>query len=668
MDSCNGDSHPRSQERASRDDEGGASSISRGDRTNGGQRGSNSGGSGGGGSARGIAGCGEAWGVAATTATAARASSDRMHGGGSGFGRGGKSSNSPEVWAWAGKGGGTARGKAMLNAYGLQADKHNPTCPRGTPGESVARHGRWQRNQDVRGARKVESGGGGGGAGNEGGGDSSCRSSEGGLGTTGQRRSGARAADGGRAGDKASDRVSAGQSQRFRGGKGRKHRSSAFPQDRCRVVRDRCPSENKATGGGHPVEDVAAEGCDGVGRCAGQAPPFAASSSGDHREGEGVLVKPGSRELAPQDHLLVLSRGSTASPHPSSGCSALPTTTSTATTTTTSGHTATTTLSMDGRGGSAAPPHRPSLTAAVSTTSYAPVLPDLATAMGTGVAGGAEVMTAFEADSGCGDTFGEGGGGGGDDHSTPPVSRQRSHSHHSPWQARKHPRGFRGGRVGRHQHASHRGYHPHERSRVEERPRSGSTTTGGRIGSCYSSESTEMVDSASSSSACAVGAWAAGAAPPPATTTFPNARKAVDGSNNGPASASEPRETHGRPTSSGNPAPSSRSVVAVAPAEPSEQLGVFGEAGRRWEGGDLDPFERLLRPHHSSGGHGSTSVVPQSELIDHFKLATRPTSRRGTRKPGSGGGGEGAGGGCCTPEPAFCLFSRGAGGVGTARD
>ncbi|CAN0516679.1 unnamed protein product [Ectocarpus sp. 12 AP-2014] len=33
-------------------------------------------------------------------------------------------------------------------------------------------------------------------------------------------------------------------------------------------------------------------------------------------------------------------------------------------------------------------------------------------------------------------------------------------------------------------------------------------------------------------------------------------------------------------------------------------------------------------------------------------MATRPTSRRGTRKQG---GGEGE----CAPEPAFCLFSRG---------
>lgn len=59
--------------------------------------------------------------------------------------------------------------------------------------------------------------------------------------------------------------------------------------------------------------------------------------------------------------------------------------------------------------------------------------------------------------------------------------------------------------------------------------------------------------------------------------------------------------------------------------------------------------------------------MPQSELIDQFKLATRPTSRRGTRKPGSAEGGEG-GGGDGTPEPAFGLFSRGVGGVGAGRE
>lgn len=587
-------------------------------------------------------GCGEAWGVA-TTVTAARTSSDRIHSGGAGFGRGGKSSNGPEVWAWAGTGGGgAARGVAMLNAYGLQTDQHNPTCPRGNAGESAARHGRWQRNQDGGGARKAESGGGG--AGSEGGGGN-YRRSEGGVGTSQKNRSSDKGTGSDRAGGKTSDRGSAGKGHRFRGGKGRKHRSSVIPQDRSRVVRGRCPSEDKATGGEQPVGDAAAEGCDGVGRGAGQTSASIASTPGDHHhEGEGLLIKPGSRELAPQD-LLVLPHGSTASPHPS-GCSALPTT----------GHTAT--LSMDGRGGSAAPPHRPSLTAAVST-SYAPVLPDLATAMGTGAAGGTGVIAAFEADNGGGDTFEEGGGG--DDHSTPPVSRQRSHSHHSPWQARKHPRGFPGGRVSRHHHTSHQG-HPHERSRVEERPRSGSTT--GTICSCFSSESTEMATATAvdSALACAAGAWVVGAPPTP---TLTNATKSVGDGNDLP-STSDSREPYGRPTSSGNnTAPSSR-AVAVTEAESPGRLGVFGEV--RWrEGGDLDPFDRLLHPHHH-GGHSFSSVVPQSELIDHFKLATRPTSRRGVRKPGSGDGGEGAGGGDCTPEPAFCLFSRGVGGAGTARD
>eukprot|EP00903_Cladosiphon_okamuranus_P007193 g6984.t1 len=639
VDSANGgESHPRSQDRASRDKGGG----SRGDRTNGGQKGSNRISGSGGGGARGMVGCGEAWGVA-TTVGGARVSSDGIHSGASGFGRGGKSSNGPEVRVWAGTGGGAARGKAMLNAYGLQTNKHNPTCPRGTPEESVARNGRWQRSQDGGGARKVESGGGG--AGNEGGGDS-CRGSEFCAGA-GQRRGSVRGARSGRAEDKSSDRVSAGRGHRFRGGKGRKHRSSTFSQDRSRVICKRCPSEEEnATSGGQLAGDITAEGCDGGGRSAVQTSASAATPASGNHEGGGVLVKPGPRELAPQD-LVVLPRGSTASPH-SSGCSALRTTA-----TMISGH-LTTTLSMDGRGGSAAPPHRPSLTAAVST-SYAPALPDLTTAIETGpAAGGTGVIAAFEADSGCGATFREDSGGG-DDHSTPPVSRQRCHSHHSPWQARKHPHGFPEGKVDRHHHTGYQG-HPHEGSRgFEERPRSGSTT--GRIGSNLSSESTEVMDPASSRSA---GAWVA--ATPPATT-FPKRKKPVD-DGNGPPFASDPRESLGRLTSTGNAAPSSRPVAAEMQAEPTERLGVFGEAGRR-ECGDLDPFDRLLRAHHQRS-HGSSFVVPQFELIDHFKLATRPTSRRGTRRPGSGEGGGGAGGDCI-PEPAFCLFSRGVGGAGSAR-
>lgn len=487
VDGCNDDSHPRSQEqRASRDEE----ISSRVGRTNVSQRSSNSGGGSGG--ARGIAGGGEAWGAATTVTPAARTSSDRMHSSGAGCGRAGKSSNRPEVWAWAGTGGGAARGKAMLSAYELQTDKHNPTCPRGTPGESVARHGRWQRSQDGSGARKVESGGG---AAKESSGES-CRGSASGVGN-GERRSSARETSNGRAGDKASDRVSVGRGHRFRGSKGRKHRSSAAVlQDRSRPIRDRCRSEDREAGRGQLAGDSAAEGYDGGGRGVGPTSMSIASTSGGHREEEGVVVKPGSRELSSQD-ILVLSRGATASPHPS-GCSHLPTTTA-------SGQHAAI-LPMDGRGGSAAPPHRPSLAAATSPP-YAPVLPDLTAVIGTGAAGGIGVTAAFESDNVCGD--GDGGGGGGDDHSTPPVSRQRSHSHHSPWQARKHPRGFFGGRAGRHHHTSHHQGHPHERSRVEERPRSGSAT--GRIGACFSPESTEMAAATViSASACAAGAWVMG--------------------------------------------------------------------------------------------------------------------------------------------------------------
>ncbi|CAN0445411.1 unnamed protein product, partial [Hapterophycus canaliculatus] len=263
-----------------------------------------------------------------------------------------------------------------------------------------------------------------------------------------------------------------------------------------------------------------------------------------------------------------------------------------------------------------------------ASASPASVLPDLAAGTGAVAAAlrGGGVTAAFEADNsaGCVVSFvEESGGDGGDDHSTPPVSRQRSHSHHSPWQARKQPRGFSRGRGGagfdrHHRHHHHHHHHPApERPLLEERPSSGSTSA--RLGSCFSSESTER-------------------APHIFVTT------AADSALAGSEAPGPPARIAG--------------TICVAAA-------AHGQQGS-------NPFDRLLHPHHYGDGpsplHGAATreiaASPRCELIDHFKLATRPTSRRGSRTQG-----DGEGGGECTPEPAFCLFSRGGvgGGGGASR-
>lgn len=602
--------HPRSLERASRDEEGGGRTA----RSNGSQRGSKSSGAG---AARGVAGCSEAWGVTAAAA-AARTSADKMHSGsGSGLGRVGKNSHGPEVWAWAGAGDGAARGNAMLSAYGLQTDRPNPTCPRGAPGNSTARHGRWQRDKDGGGARKAGSASS---AGNEEGRDKGGGVQSGAG--VGQQRRGSGCGSGG-----CNDRASPSQNQGFRGSKGRKQRPTAAPRGASTAT---CDARGQSAG------DAVAEGC-----CGAQVSASVTDSSGDPREDHVFLTKPSPRERALEDALLH-PRGSTASPH-QPGCSALPPAA-------TSGQVAL--LSMDGRGGSAAPPYRPQpmSLAAPSSALYAPVLPDLGAGMGTGTAAVGGTIVASEVNHGCGGSFGEGEGGGGTgDHSTPPVSRQRSCSHHSPWQARKHPRGFPGGRVGRHHHSSHHS-HLHERSLLGEWPTSGSTTS--RLGLCFSSESRERTSTADSTSVCEAESWTSVAPPSMATASGD-----PTGDFNNPNGS-------GGPASPGNAAPPSSSRPAGV------MVAVVGMAGRRKDG-ELDPFDRLLDPHNH-GGEGSSSAaaavavattteasqqtVPKSELIDHFRMATRPPSRRSSRE--QGGGDDGA------PEPAFCLFSRGIGSGG----
>lgn len=524
----------------------------------------------------------------------------------------------------------------MLSAYGLQTDKNSPACSRGNAGDGAVRHGRWQRDHDGGGARKGDDGGGAGDedgreAAGEGEGDTAA-------GRTTQGAGRRRGSGGCRGSDRSYDGESAGQASKFRGGKVRQKRPSAAAPHGSSTGAVRRSSRDSHEG-------FTAEGIPG-GVDQTSAPTIAApevprqAPNGVSIEASGAAASPEEETPSSQtddprsadriqralEDLLVPRRGSTASPHPSCcsgttlGAEAGP---PAAAATTTTEHVAV--LTMDGRGGSAAPPYRPQLSLKVpASASHASVLPDLGTAIGVGAPrGGGGVAAAFQADSGTDSSvvcYGEEGGEGGDDHSTPPVSRQRSHSHHSPWQARKHPRGFSRGRGGAGFGRHHR-HHPHnnpaqERSLLEERPSSGSTA--GRLGSCFSSESPERAPPVFSS--------------PSAASTL--------------VVSEVPQHTAGN-------------VCVVAPA-----------AAARGQHGS-NPFDRLLHPHHHGdepsspyGGGGGTAVVtasPRCDLIDHFKLATRPTSRRGSRKQG-----DMEGGGECTPEPAFCLFSRGGVGGGAA--
>lgn len=611
--------YPRPQEQAPRDDE------IRGARANSVQgAGLDSGAD----SALARGGCGEAWGAPVVVAAQ---NSERLHSG-PGSTRESKNPTISEVWAWTGTGGGAARGKAMLNAYGLQVGKHSPTCPRGTRGGGAAKHGRWQRGQ-VGGAGKVEGGslavkadreknGG-----VEGSGTGECR----------------RGGGGEHGGEQMSDRVSSGHGPRFRGGKSRKQRATAAStklNTTSRRSKGRASSVRRDRGVWHENGSS--------GNSAGHT-RTAASESGNEKELVATTTATSSKEPTmdgchPADQIRWALEDPLVPPHNSTsnelestqgshegGCAAPAATAVIPTATTTSvlsGQVAT--LTMDGRGGSAAPPHRPQQLnlKAPSSALYTPVLPDLA---GTGGVGSG-VMAAFEADSGCRHASGEASIVG-DDYCTRPVSRQRSLSTHSPWHARKHPRGFPGGRGGAGFGRCH--HHP-DRSLV------GGRTKSERPDACFSSEPTANVTTFTHSFADSVTATGAGArgadrlwvAPPisfakPADEAPDDQENVLTRASLGCCSAIERATINAEGESS---------LTVTATPSATRDNGEVDAAARD----GLDPFNRLH--------HGSAAATPQSELIDHFKLASRPTSRRGTRKQGTEGDN-------AQPEPAFCLFS-----------
>lgn len=272
-------------------------------------------------------------------------------------------------------------------------------------------------------------------------------------------------------------------------------------------------------------------------------------------------------------------------------------------------------LSMDGRGGSAAPPYRPpqfhlraanpcTAAAATGVILNAPLLPDLVPSTT-----GPGTVTVFEAES-----FGarESGDGsfGGDDRSTPPVARQRAMSHGSPWQARKHLRGYAG--VGAAAAGGTR-----EREDTAASGRNHQSTGGDDQSGGAGFASTDAVSDAGRR-ACDGKDGIRILQQPWAAPSASSVRMADDG-----GELSEDG-TYEHPIPAGGTAPSG--------------------------GGSLDPFGRLLPG-------SANATIPQSELIDHFKLASRPASRRGTRQQGADG--EDA-------QPAFCLFSGHSGSGGNS--
>lgn len=300
-------------------------------------------------------------------------------------------------------------------------------------------------------------------------------------------------------------------------------------------------------------------------------------------------------------------------------------------------------LSMDGRGGSAAPPYRPpqcsirganpgTAVAVNSVTLNVPLLPELvAPTTGSGT------MSVFDIESN-GNNESRDDTRGRDNTSTPPVSRECTLSQQSPWQERKHPRGISGEAVeGGTERITGFGHRHQETCCVRDQSIGSSARSSATI------SPTEIVSNGS------------------VTMTVEDIRRTCDGMNGtrtrqspwAASSASLARSPDvvcvgggtlkqgsltGSFTTDGTVSVTTTRHSCVAAAATSFSGGARG----------LDPFGRL--PPGSAN-----ATTPQSELIDHFKLASRPTSRRGTRKQGADGE---------EAQPAFCLFSGHRGRVG----
>ena len=331
--------------------------------------------------------CGEAWGSADVVGRKG-AEVDHNEVGSS---RGGKSATSLDAWAWAGVSGCATRGDAMLTAYGLQPDKLNPMCPSGTPGTGTVRHDRWQRISSV-GYRENRGADAGGSRGKDSTRNNQIRK-EGGCGNGGCAR-------GGRNDERSSSRTaSAHDYQGFRGGKSYKQRLS--------VASSRVSSTTRRSGRSPSVvrRVACASSRWGEGRSMAltkvKSPHQLIDGEMPRNHGkERGAYPPGNIRQALVDLLVPpsdsLPDAVQPTPKPRKDGQVCETTeTDVSVARVPSGQVATPT--MDGRGGTAAPPHRPhqlTLVAPATSASYAAVFPDLKTMGGTG----GEMLVAFESD------------------------------------------------------------------------------------------------------------------------------------------------------------------------------------------------------------------------------------------------------------------------------
>lgn len=511
----------------------------------------------------------------------------------------------------------------MLSAYGIQTDRHNPTCPRGTPADGRTKHNRWSRGQSL-GTKQ---------------GPVVINIDDGQERCTGE----------------------SGHGERFRGTKGRKSRPAASTDNTntCyRASAEGClVSDTSAKARGVRSREEGSGGrvgqsSSGLGQCVNEGGATMATGASprsserlDYREQADDHRSPADQIRQALEDLLVPPRSAAS---PAVGSTPLKhQNTNPSTVVDASEHRAL--LSMDGRGGSAAPPHRPhQLTlrpTAGACASYAPRLPGIV-AVSTGLG----MVATCDAD-GSGGSVTADSSTGGDDRSTPPMSRQRAHSRHSPWHSREYPRAFSGGdRGGADSGRSHIHHHQHRSSGGEHsaglsvRPSSHSSSeVTGDIGHV-----TRMLDG----NDYGTNPTRPSAAPPIGASSTRATSTGAGGQHDDQRGSSTDTPTHWAVASvDGEVGPSTTAAASTATQEPVPGLGSTSKTTARDSSGGLDPFGRLPP--------GSASITPQSELIDHFKVVPRPTSRRGTRKQGAEGE---------EAQPAFCLFSRqrgdGGGGVG----
>lgn len=277
-------------------------------------------------------------------------------------------------------------------------------------------------------------------------------------------------------------------------------------------------------------------------------------------------------------------------------------------------------LSMDGRGGSAAPlhlPHRPTecLSAAAS---HSLVLPELfAGSMGPGL------MATFDADGGtegrsANSTIGR-------DHGRDELAfRHRLPSHNS-WEIRKHPRPFSGcNRGGTISSGSHSCRDQKQSLSREQRQGSDDKMTSPLPGVGILVNTSMMDDSASGTETTHGTVNCPGAVPYIAFGCSMNPL----GDEQGLADKQQTSTDSGECALLESNVDATPTDVATGGGLQQDCILDPHEATEAREI-NLDSIERLLP--------ASFATKPYSELIDHFRAAPRPASRRGTRQDGTGG-------------------------------